>query len=222
MGKYFTLLILGITAITKASAVDPAFKVEIDFSKAPACETFAIKAKEIVEEWYPKVTEILFDKAHPLTVPTVRIIFEPMDGVAKTTNEGIYISEDWVTKKAPKDYGMVVHEMTHIVQDYKRKGESWLTEGIADYIRHKYFEKDIEKLQRQVIPDQSSYKQAYTIAAAFLFWLEENKDKDIVHKLNTASNDGTYKRELFTQYCGADVDTLWKEFTDSLRAEPKL
>ena len=91
-----------------------------------------------------------------------------------------------------------------------------VTEGIADYIRHKHFEKDIEKLRPD--PDKSSYKQAYTIAAAFIFWLEAHKDKDIVRKLNAASRDGSYKREMFPQLCGADVDALWKEFAASLKA----
>ena len=196
-------------------AADPAFKVEIDYSTAPACEAFATKSKALVEEWYPKINEVLFDKNHPLPVATVRLKFEPMKGVAHATGDGIHISEDWVTKKAPNDYGMVVHELTHVVQHYGGKGEGWLTEGIADYIRHKYFEKDIEKIRPN--PDKSSYNQAYTTAAAFLFWLEQHKDKEIVRKLNLASNDGTYSRELFTKYCGADVDALWKEFTDSLR-----
>ena len=200
---------------------DLAFKVEVNTTAAPQCETFAKKAKAIVEEWYPKINEVLFDKDHPLPTATVRLTFEPMKGVAHATTDGIHISEEWVTKKAPKDYGMVVHELTHVVQDYKGKGDGWLTEGIADYVRHKFFEKDVDKLAQQINPDKSSYKQAYTIAAAFLFWLEQKKDKDIVHKLNAASHDGTYKVDLFKQLCGADVDALWKEFTDSLRAARK-
>jgi len=144
-----------------------------------------------------------------------------MQGIAYTTNDGIHISEEWVTKNPPNnpnDYGMVVHELTHVVQDYKG-GDGWLTEGIADYVRHKYFEKDIDKLAHQINPDNSSYKQAYTTAAAFLFWLEEKKDKDLVRKLNAASHDGTYKVESFKQLCGTDVDALWKSLTP-LRGTP--
>ena len=200
-----------------ATAADQPFKVEIDYSTAPECEAFATKAKTIVEEWYPKINAALFDASHPLTTPIVRLKFEPMKGVAHATNDGIHISAEWVTKKAPNDYGMVVHELTHIVQDYKGKGEGWLTEGIADYIRHALFEKDIDQLKLRIDPNKSSYKQAYTTAAAFLRWLEVTKDKAIVHKLNAANHDGSYKRELFQQYCGADVDALWKEFTDGLR-----
>lgn len=214
-----TLLFLVLTAAL-CTAADQPFKVEIDYSAAPECESFAKKAQAIVEEWYPKLNTALFSADHPLTTPLVRLKFEPMKGVAHATNDGIHISAEWVTKKAPNDYGMVVHELTHIVQDYKGKGEGWLTEGIADYTRHQYFEKDGDKLKLRVNPDKSSYKDAYTTAAAFLIWLEETKDKELVHKLNAASHDGTYKRELFQQYCGADVDALWKQFTDSLRKKP--
>jgi Peptidase of plants and bacteria len=211
-----THLLLALLA-ARTFAAEPAFKVEVDYSAAPACEAFATKSKAIIEEWYPKLNEALFDKNHPLPRAVVHVKFEPMKGVAHATGDGLHISEDWVTKKSPNDYGMVVHELTHIVQDYKGKGEGWLTEGIADYTRHKFFEKDIEKLR--INPDKDSYTRAYTIAAAFLFWLEQHKDREIVRKLNIASHDGTYSRELFKKYCGADVDALWREFADSQRAK---
>ena len=35
-----------------------------------------------------------------------------------------------------------------------------------------------------------------------------------------AAQDGTHARELFTRYCGADVDALWGEFAQSLRSAP--
>lgn len=208
------LLALGATP---SIGTDLPFRVEIDYSAAPECKAFAMKAEAIVKEWYPKLNTALFSADHPLPTPIVRLTFEPMKGVAHATTDGIHISAEWVTKKSPNDYGMVVHELTHIVQDYKGKGESWLTEGIADYARHQYFEKDGDTLKSGVDPDKSSYQHAYTTAAAFLIWLEEHKDKQIVHRLNNASHDGTYSRALFQQYCGADLDALWKEFTSSLR-----
>jgi Peptidase of plants and bacteria len=203
------LLTFVLAAVAHA---EPAFKVTIDTSKAPECEPFAAKSKTLVEEWYPKINEILFGKDHPLPSPDVSLIFEPMKGVAATSKNVIRISAEWVTKKAPNDYGMVIHELTHIVQDYRGKGEGWLTEGIADYIRDHHF----ETRQHRIDPEKSSYRQGYGIAAAFLIWLEEKKHPGLVRKLNVASNDGTYRRELFTELCGADVDVLWKEFVATL------
>ena len=135
--------------------------------------------------------------------------------MADTRKNVIRISAEWVTKKAPNDYGMVVHELTHVVQDYDGKGEGWLTEGIADYIRDRHFEPGVR--HHRIDPDKGSYRQAYGVAATFLMWLEEHKDKDIVRKLNIASHDGKYSPALFKEYCGADLDALWKEFAETYR-----
>ncbi|EDY18308.1 hypothetical protein CfE428DRAFT_4092 [Chthoniobacter flavus Ellin428] len=196
---------------------DPAFKVTVDTSKAPECAEFAEKSKALVEEWYPKINEILFDKDHPLPASEISLIFQPMRGVANTQKNVLRISAEWVTKKAPNDYGMVAHELTHVVQDYRGQGAGWLTEGIADYIRDRYFEPGVR--HHHIDPDKSSYRDAYGTAATFLIWLEEHKDKDIVRKLNIASHDGKYSPELFKEYCGADLDSLWKEFAETYRKQ---
>jgi hypothetical protein len=195
-------------------------KVTIDTTKAPECAAFAEKSKALVEEWYPRINEILFGKGHALPKTEVKLIFEPMKGVAHTSKDVMHISAEWVTKKAPNDYGMVVHELTHVVQDYQGKGEGWLTEGIADYIRDRHFEPGVR--HHQIKPDKSSYRDGYGPAATFLIWLEEQKDKDIVRKLNIASHDGKYSPALFKEYCGAELDDLWKEFAETYRKTPKL
>jgi hypothetical protein len=192
--------------------------METDVSAAPECQSFADKSKVLCDEWYPKINEILFSKERPLPAARVRLLFEPMKGVAHTSKAVIHISAEWVTKKKPGDFGMVIHELTHVVQDYQnhvKREDGWLTEGIADYIRHKYFENDIGDLR--VKPQGSSYKQGYTTAAAFLNWLEANKCTDLVHKLNAALHDGAYTDALFKDFCGAPLDDLWKNFMDAQR-----
>jgi hypothetical protein len=204
------LIGLGLSAFA-----EPTFKVTVDTSKAPECEAFAAKSKGIVEEWYPKINEVLFPPGRALPANEIVLIFEPMKGVAHATGNTIHISAEWVTKKAPNDYGMVAHELTHIVQDYRGKGDGWLTEGIADYIRDRHYEPGVRT--QRIDPDKSSYKQAYGVAATFLIWLEAHKDKEIVRKLNVASHDGKYAPALFQEYCGADLETLWKEFAETYR-----
>jgi len=199
----------------RAAFADPAFHVTVDCSKAPECEAFAAKSKALVEEWYPRINEILFEKGHPLPAAEITLSFEPMKGVAHTKNNQIHISAEWVTKKSPNDYGMVIHELTHVVQDYKGKGDWWLTEGIADYIRDRYYEPGVR--HHRIDPDTASYKQGYGVAATFLIWIESRKNKEAVRKLNIASHDGAYRPELFAELCGADLDALWKEFADGQR-----
>ena len=75
--KLITSLLLVVLSLS-ARAAEPAFKVEIDFTAAPECEAFAIKAKAICEEWYPKINEILFSKDHALPTAVVHLKFEPM------------------------------------------------------------------------------------------------------------------------------------------------
>ncbi len=54
-------------------------------------------------EWYPKINEILFGPSHPLPYSRIPIIFDDADSFE----------------------GMVIHELTHVVQAYPKNGE-WL------------------------------------------------------------------------------------------------
>src|SRR4051794_20499731 len=103
---------IAIVSLCLASCAfaEPGFKVTVDTSKAPECAAFAEKSKALVEEWYPKINALLFEKGHPLPASEITLIFEPMNGVANARKNVLRISAEWVTKKAPNDYGMVVHE----------------------------------------------------------------------------------------------------------------
>jgi hypothetical protein len=214
----FRVLLCSLLLCSRAWSAEAA-RIKVDFSAAPECEAFAVKAQAIAEEWYPKIKTILFGQEHPLPVPIVQLVFEPMKRVAFASGDKIRISAEWVTKKASNDYGMVVHELTHIVQAYHRgnKVDGWVTEGIADYIRHQYFERDPEVITKRINPDQSSYTNSYTTAAAFLIWIEKEKSGDFVRKLNLACYEGRYTVALFKELTGQSVEELWKEFTQSLR-----
>lgn len=52
----------------------------------------------------------------------------------------------------------------------------------------------------------------------FLEWAEKKYNKDLVKKLNAPLRAGTVKTEIFKECTGKDMDELWKEFADSLRA----
>lgn len=199
-------------------AEEPPFTIKTDLSAAPQCEAFAEKAKKIAEEWYPKINDILFGKERGLPAKEVTIEFKPMDGVAHASGHKITISAEWVTVKQPDDYGMVVHELTHVVQNYRRRGNpGWLTEGIADYVRDRHYEPGKRSFRPN--PVRSHYKQGYGITGAFLAWLEAEKDKDIVGKLNRACYEGKYKDELFEEYAGKPLDDLWREYVEATRRD---
>ncbi len=197
------------------------FHVAVEYPRAPQCEAFAEKSKTVIEEWYPRINEILFGPDHPLPTDSITLVCEPAKFIAYSDirpKNRIHISSGFV-ETHPEDYGTVVHELTHIVQQYAklRREEVWLQEGIADYVRHQYFEKDIDGLGAKVDPDRDIYRMGYTKAAAFLAWLQKRKNPAVIRELNRGCAEGHCNVELFPRCCGKDVDTLWKEFTDDLR-----
>ncbi|HEY1861044.1 MAG TPA: basic secretory protein-like protein [Gemmataceae bacterium] len=192
-----------------------AVEVAVDISETPELKEFADKAKELIEKWHPKIAEML--KSDGFTPPSeVTLVFKKdMRGVAHTSGKTITIAAAWI-KKHPDDYGMVVHELTHVVQDYRRENRNagWLVEGIADYVR--YFKYEPNTKLGRINPDKASYRDGYGTAARFLAWIEKTHDKDIVGKLNVALRKGEYKEDLFKESTKKSLDELWADF---LKAE---
>ncbi len=191
-------------------------RVEVDYSHAPECQAFGTRAGGLAEEWYPRIRELLGGGGPP-PYPVIKLTFLPMEGVASTSADHIRVSADWVTRKAPNDFGMVIHELTHVAQDYRNGGEGWLTEGIADYIRDYHFEPGARKIHMD--PDKASYRDGYTTTAAFLEWLEDHKDAHVVSKLNAASRQRKPIAPVFQQATGLELDELWAEFVGSTRGK---
>ena len=194
----------------KTAAGEALATIAVDTSKAPDVAAWGAKAGELCAVWYPKIHELL--KSDGFTPPkNVRLVFDPaMKGVAHTSGAAITISAAWV-RAQPDDWGMVVHELTHVVQGYTG-GEFWVTEAIAEYIRDGHFEPGVRKFE---ISEKSSYKEGYRIAGSFLRWLEEQKNPAIVATLNAALRRGAYQPAIFKEMCGAELDELWKEFASA-------
>jgi hypothetical protein len=123
-----------------------------------------------------------------------------------------------VTRKATNDYGMVIHELAHVAQDYQGKGQGWLTEGIADYIRDWQFEPGARVVR--IDSAKARYEDGYSVTAAFLHWLTKHKRPDVVYRLNLVSRQGGDLNAAFVELCGKDVDALWQEFLAAQRAGP--
>ena len=214
----------------------PRFRVRVDVSKTPAAVAYVEPVKALCEEWYPKINGALFGKEYPLPFEEVRVVFEPKiekgTGAERVEAGGfsdkntIWLNFSYVERMKDDYRAMFVHELTHVNQHYKEVlGIGWLVEGMADYVRHKYFERDIEphlleldgyhvdqvKLRRQ------GYQFGYTIASPFLDWLQTRKDQNIIISLNRALREGSYSPAIFEQRCGASLDDLWREFISQNR-----
>jgi hypothetical protein len=241
-------LLVGVVLASALKSAGPAaFQVRVEVQGAKGKE-FAEPSKVLCEEWYPKINAALFGQDYPLPFKEVKLIFEPSisDGIwpwrtvvpAYTDGNTIHVNSHYVAqlhKEEPADYrGMLIHELTHVNQHYGDIGDAgWLVEGIADYVRHKYFEKDIEprlhlgrngnlegfELDRNKGKFATEgYLGGYTVTGAFLFWLEVRKDKDLVPVLNRALRESRYSAKLFQERCGAPLDALWREFVAQSRA----
>jgi hypothetical protein len=176
---------------------------------APKAERFAREAARLVEEWHPKLWTLFDHPDGPSPHPVVNLYFQNMPGVAHASGDRIHIAEDWVVNKSPQDYGMVVHELFHLVQNYRGGGEGWITEGLADYVRHAWYE---PKVRLGPPGDKASYKDAYKTTARFLIWCEE-KWPGLAASLNQAMRRRSAPvLEVFTATTGKDVDALWADY----------
>jgi hypothetical protein len=207
-----SLLFVPMIAIAMAAAAPaakpPSFTVKIEYSTVPDLKDWAEKAKTLVEKWYPILCEKYWVKGvQPPS--TVELEFSEMDGIAGTGGNHIGIAAKWV-REHPDDWGMVIHELTHVVQSYPQYDPSWLVEGIADYTRYHFYEP-----QRHIAapdPSRNSYKGGYWTIGAFLVYMEKKYDKRIVSKLNAALRLSKYTPDIWKSFGGKTFDELWKEY----------
>lgn len=208
-----TLIVFGLCGPVHAQAL----RVTTDTSKAAGCEGFARRGEVLIEEWYPKIDAILFGDDHIATVHAITLVCEPMKPIAYTDihKNRIHISASYVAKSPDSD-AVMIHELTHIVQHYDKLAREnvWLQEGIADYVRHEYFERDLAALH--VDSSHDTYRTGYRVTAVFLAWVQRHEDPTLIRDLNKTCAAGTCTPELFVRFCGRPVDALWTEFTESL------
>jgi hypothetical protein len=185
----------------------------VDVSDAPEMKEWADKAARICERQYAMINdELKSDGFKPPRV--VRMTLKSnYNGVAATGGGRITGSVKYF-KDHPNDFGAMVHETVHVVQHYRTgNNPGWLVEGIADYVR--FFKYEPGKL-RPLRPNQARYNGSYRVTAAFLDFLTEKYDKEIVRKLNQAMREGEYKEELFKALTKKTLQELNDEWKKSL------
>jgi basic secretory peptidase family protein len=186
-------------------------RVTVDVSDDPEAKPWADEAQKVVAQWFPIVWRLLATDG--LTPPKeIRLIFKKKHGAPASAGGGaITVSGEWI-KKHPDDFGMMVHELTHIVQSYPSGGNKpgWLVEGIADFIR--WWRYEPEAPRPRIDPLKASYRDSYRITAAFLAWVTWKHDRGIVPKLDRALRERRYTDDLFKEATGKDLDALWAEF----------
>ena len=214
------LMVMAATLVVAAAEPTPrnktqavVFNLILDYSKAPEAKEWAEKSARMVKEWYPKVAEMLASDG--FSPPReMKLVFQPGGGIGSTTGNTTRVSADWI-KKHPKDFGLVIHEMTHVIQRYPDPNPSWVTEGIADYVR--WFNFEPENRRPHPNPQRAKYTDSYQTTAAFFAWIVQSHDQHFVKKLNAAMRQSKYSSQLFKEYTGKTVDELWREYLATLK-----
>jgi hypothetical protein len=189
------------------------YEITIDTSETPELKDWAEKLRPVVEQWYPTIVEYLPSEGY--TAPRqLSITFKNMDGVAYTRGTRIVCAAAWF-KAHPDDQGAVIHELAHVVQQYRGGGNpGWLVEGVADYIRWIKYEPEAKRPRPD--PRRAKYTDSYRTTAAFLEYVAAAHEHEVVVRLNQAMRQGRYRPELWKEYTGKTVDELWEAYVKTL------
>jgi hypothetical protein len=190
----------------------------VDVNGAPQFKEWGINAGKYALKWYPELAKRLASEGY--TPPReFQIVIREARGVAYTTGNTITINIGYL-KNHTDDFGMVAHELVHVIQHYHGRGNpGWLVEGVADYLR--YFVVEPGAKNARFNADRSDYKGGYQPTAAMLNWLETKKGPGIIAKLNQVMREGKFKPDTFKEITGYEPDELWAEFKASLKSPAK-
>ena len=189
-----------------------------DISEAPDVAEWARKAEQQMEEFWPDTAALLYSDKF-ITPNMVNVVYRTGKSLPPgATGGGVMVVDIAWCRAHPDDTGLTVHETAHVIQACSAYDPVWLIEGIADYVRWIKFEP--ENYHVRINAKTATYHDSYRTTATFLAWCELHYDNRLVTKLNHDVRFGNYKKDLFKQYCGKDVDTLWTEFIAAYQADP--
>lgn len=189
-------------------------EVMVNVADAPEMREWAEKVARVCERQYPMLCEELWSEGFkPRTV--LRLKMDPnYKGVAEAGGGNMRGSVTYF-KARPEDIGAFVHETAHCVQNYPGgRNPGWLIEGVADYVR--FFKYEANK-PRKLKPERAKYDGSYQTTAAFLAYVTEKHDKDLVKKLNAKMRAGEYGEQLWKDLTGKTVQELGNEWKESLK-----
>jgi hypothetical protein len=203
-------------------AIGDQYKITFDTSETPDLTAWVEeKLKPVCAEWYPKIVELLPSDGYTPPREFSITFHSDMDGVAHTAGTGVHCAQRWFARNLEGEaLGAVVHELVHVVQQYRRTrrgnpNPGWLVEGVADYIR--WFLYEPAELRPRPNPARAKYTDSYRTTAAFLAYLVDHHDEDLVTKFNTAMRAGEYSPALWERETGRTVDELWEKYIETLR-----
>jgi len=201
----------------------PPKPIVFDNATAAKLKALANAYQKVAHDNYGLILNTLHLPLDRPSKPVKIVVTYSYNGVAATTGAGfgagpttpvIEVSAKYALAH-PNDMGMIVHEMTHVVQSYPSYNPVWLVEGIADYVRWFFYE-PVGKRPRPN-PAKATARDSYQTTGAFLYWASCHYDLNLVPKLSKAFQADAYKESLFKEFTGRTLDQLNEEWVSSLR-----
>ena len=210
------------------------FHYTLDATEAPDLQEWCAEHLiPVMDEWYPKIIEMLpVDGISPakditFTLKDTTDLPGHLRGVpAYASGNSVVFNAGFMRdQKTGEAVGAGIHEVVHVVQfggeraenrrQRVRRPPTWVTEGVADYIRWFLYEpesKGAEITKRNI--GSANYDSSYRITGNFFDWVIKNYEKDLMRKLNVATHDG-YTPELWKEWTGKTAEELneeWKAY----------
>lgn len=173
------------------------------------------KLKPVCAEWYLKIVQLLPSNGYQAPRRLSITFYADMDGVAHAAGNKISCSADWFRNNLEGEAtGAVVHELVHVVQQYRGANPSWAVEGVADYVRWFLYEPESERPRPD--PVRANYDDSYRTTGHFLDYLTKRYDARLVPKLNALMREGRFNEEAWQRLLGKPVEALAAEWEQSL------
>ena len=183
-------------------------KVVTDSSDMPEAAPWLDAAKSTVQQWFSPICQLLASQKYMAPKQIKLVVKKTLEAPAYTVGDTITVDGAWISTH-PNDLGMIVHELTHVIQAYPDGPKpGWLVEGIADYVRWWRYE---PSPQVPRFGPNATYHDSYRTTAAFLAWVSEHFDQRIVPALDLAMRNGQDPEPLFKQLTGHTEQELWDD-----------
>ncbi len=189
--------------------------VVLDVTDFPEGKEWGEAAKGIVEKWFPIVTSWLSTESYKVPKEIRIVIKKEISAPAYASGGTITVNGKWITQH-PEDLGMMVHELTHVVQSYpnSRLTPGWLVEGIADYTRWWKYEPELHagRGRTKINVEKAKYTDSYRTTAVWLAWSSRKYHMGLVPSLDRAMRKREDPLPIFKTLTGKEPQELWDEF----------
>lgn len=181
----------------------------------PIAGRAAAETAQIIKIWCPVLAGWLGKKLDKAIEVHVEFINDPKGDIAWASGNTITMNLAKTLQGSNIDDGILIHELTHVIQPYPDSVPGWLVEGIADYNRWVRYEPHNCELGSIA---GVSYKDGYGWAADFLGWVERHYDRKLVQAIHAQACAGKYTNNLFRKRTKKTLDRLWAEYSEAKKA----